>query len=78
MDYHAKVELIVNINFLDILESFQPKFRDRPTENDLDIQEEQDQEEEFFVELSEIVDKLGQWCLELFQNEEKLLPTREH
>jgi len=36
MDYPLKVELIVNLRFLDILESFDIKFRDRPSdESDL-------------------------------------------
>jgi hypothetical protein len=66
MDYPSKVELIANLKFMDILESFQPKFRDRPGEDaPLD---EQDEEEEFFTALAEISDKLGQWCLELYQN----------
>lgn len=63
MDYPQKVELIVNLGFLDILESFKIKYRERPGE---DLQEEQDEEEEFFETVSEAVDKLGQWCLELY------------
>ena len=69
------MELIVNLKFLDILESFQMKYRERQEDGDL---EEQVQEEEFFTEMSEIVDKLGQWGLELFGNHEKILPTPEH
>ena len=33
MDYPLKVELIVNLGFMDVLESFQIKFRDRPPED---------------------------------------------
>lgn len=33
MDYPLKVELIVNLGFLDILESFKIKFRERPGED---------------------------------------------
>jgi hypothetical protein len=33
MDYPSKVELIVNLKFMDILEQFQPKFRERPGED---------------------------------------------
>ena len=63
------------MNFLDILESFQMKYRERQDDGDI---EEQEQEEEFFTEMSEIVDKLGQWGLELFGNHERMLPTLEH
>ncbi|CDW81505.1 exportin-t [Stylonychia lemnae] len=77
MDYPQKVELIVNLQFLDILESFEIRFRERPSE-DSDLQEEQENEEEFFEAVSEIVDKLGQWCLEIYQNQDKLLPSVQH
>lgn len=39
MDYPQKVELIVNLKFMDILESFSIVFRDRPSEES-DLQEE--------------------------------------
>eukprot|EP00347_Sterkiella_histriomuscorum_P020494 403337586 len=68
MDYPLKVELLVNLGFLDILESFKIKYRERPSEES-DEQEEQDQEEEFFETVGEAVDKLGQWCLEIYPNE---------
>ena len=32
MDYPLKVELIVNLRFMDIIESFDIRFRDRPSE----------------------------------------------
>ncbi len=51
------------------------RYRERQEDGDL---VEQVQEEEFFTEMSEIVDKLGQWGLELFGNHEKMLPTPEH
>ena len=41
MDYPLKVELLVNLGFLDILESFKIKYRERPSEES-DEQEEQD------------------------------------
>ena len=28
--------------------------------------------------LSEIIDKLGQWCLEIFKDMDKILPSQEH
>lgn len=58
MDYPLKVELIVNLGFLDILESFKIKFRERPGE-DSEYLDEQEDEEEFFETMSEAVDKLG-------------------
>lgn len=57
------MELIVNIQFLDVLESFKIKFTDR-VEDASD--EEQENEEEFFNSVSDIVNHLGQWCLELY------------
>lgn len=76
MDYPLKIELLINLGFLDILESFKMKFRERPGE-DADA-DEVEEEEEFFELMSEAVDKLGEWCLELYQNHEKLLPSIQH
>lgn len=57
MDYPLKVELLINLGYLDILESFKMKYRERPGDDaDLDEVEE---EEEFFELLSEAADKLG-------------------
>jgi len=36
--------------------------------------EEQEEEENFFACLAEVAAKIGEWSLELYANEEKLLP----
>jgi len=59
MDYPQKIELITNLKFLDILEQFKPKFRDRPSEDSDVPLEELEEEEDFFSLISEITDKLG-------------------
>ena len=51
------------------------KYRERNENDDYD---EQMKEEEFFFILAESVNKLGQWCLDLFNKADKLLPTQEH
>ena len=66
------------MKFLDLLEQFKPRFRDRPDENSEAPLEELEEEEEFFTLIAEITDKIGQWCLEIYQNQEKMLPTQEH
>jgi hypothetical protein len=58
------------------LEGFKPKYRDRPDEEaPLDDQED---EESFFACLADVAGKLGEWCLEVYSNEEKLLPLIQH
>lgn len=41
MDYPQKVELITNLKFLDMLESFQMKYKDTSDDGDLEEQEEE-------------------------------------
>ena len=56
---------------METLDKFKMKFCDRNSEgyDDLDAQEE----EEFFETIAEIVAKLGSWCLELYQDLDKML-----
>lgn len=49
-------------------------YRERNQDRFIDEQEE---EEEFFSQLAEIVFKIGQWCLELYGHEDKLLTSPE-
>lgn len=57
MDYPQKVELIANLKLMDLLESFPIKYPERVDESD--NLEEQENEEVFFAEMSEIVDGVG-------------------
>ncbi len=56
------------MKFLEIIEQFKPRFRDRPDENSDVPLDELEEEEEFFTLIAEITDKIGQWCLEIYQN----------
>jgi hypothetical protein len=58
MDYKSKILLIDNMQFMSILESFSITCRDRPL-NDDDLNDDAEEEEEFFDSLSEIINKLG-------------------
>lgn len=75
MDYPQKVEVISGLQFLDIIESFKIKYTDRNAEDDFDKQQE---EEELFEYIADIINKLGQWCFEVYGNVPKLLPDVAH
>ena len=50
-------------------------YRDRILD---ESEEDQEEEEEFFSDVADSVFKVGQWCLEMFQNHEKMLPNPAH
>jgi hypothetical protein len=64
MDYPTKILMIKELCFLEILDLYKLKFPDRNAQNydELDAVEE----EEFFECISEAINKLGNWCLELY------------
>jgi len=68
--------MIKELGFLDTLNLYTLKFPDRNAENydDLDAAEE----EEFFECVSEAINKLGNWCLELHQDLDKMLDSSLH
>jgi hypothetical protein len=57
------------------LEAINIKFPERSDEED---QEDQKNEEEFLTAVSESVDKLGQYCLEIYGSVNALLPGLSH
>jgi hypothetical protein len=71
MDHSQKIVLITQLNFLDILEHFQIEIRD------LDINTVDDDtvknKEEFFHLMSGAINRLGQWCLEIYGKAELIL-----
>ena len=74
MDYGLKVEVLMGLEYTPLMASFVIKFRDR-LQVDGDVDE--DEEEDFFSEVSESVMRVGLWSLELFQNHDKVLTNPE-
>jgi hypothetical protein len=75
MDYTSKIQLIKVLGFLELLNNFQMKYPNRnPEGDDFDAIEE----EEFFECISEVINKLGNWCLEIFKNLDEMLPQEHH
>lgn len=70
-DHAAKIDLIQQLTFLEILEHFQLQ----NTEMDIDNYEDEAQlnEEKFFSIMAGALQKLGNWCLELIDNVKTLL-----
>lgn len=68
MDYPNKIQLLVDMGYNDLVESFQLRYLNR-----YDGSEEEEDEELFFSQLSFSVFRVGQWALELFQHQDKLL-----
>ena len=71
MDHSQKIVLINQLNFLDILEHFQIEIRD------LDINTVDDDtvknKEEFYHLMAGAINRLGQWCLEIYGKAELIL-----
>ena len=72
MDYPLKIEVLMGLEYTQLMGSFQIKYRDRQMQ-DGGVDEKQEEEEDFFAEVSESVMRIGLWSLELFQNHDKML-----
>ncbi len=75
MDYPLKIEVLVNLEYAGIMQSFKMSHRNRNLRAAL---EEQEEEEEVFAAVSESVMKMGLWSLELFQNHVLILQDPKH
>ena len=73
MDYPDKIQLLAKMGYNDLVESFQLRYRNRH-----DGSEEEEDEEHFFAQLSFSVFRVGQWALELYQHQDKLLQSPQH
>lgn len=58
-----------------MVESLDLKYRDRLVNR---LEEEQEEEEDFFSAVAFSINRVGQWCLELFMHHDKMLPSLEH
>jgi hypothetical protein len=71
MDHAQKIGLVIQLNFLEILEHFQIQNRE------LDINTVDDDfvkaQEEFFHLMSGSINRLGQWCLEIYGKADVIL-----
>jgi hypothetical protein len=65
MDYASKISIVFQLQFLDLIESFQMKYREI---NPTNYEDEQQEEEEFFSQVADAVFRLGQWSQELYSN----------
>jgi len=67
----TKIELVYQINFLEILDHFQFKH----TTLDIETVDEPEilHQEQFYHIMAGAINRLGIWCLELYQNEQTLL-----
>jgi len=72
MNHQDKINTMLKVEMLDIIEYFKNPAPDR------DLDEFDDEEDQFFHAHSEILNKLGVWILEILGNEDKLLSPDYH
>jgi hypothetical protein len=68
MDYAVKIQLILALQYLELVESFQIKHREVDPSGEDD--EEAAEEEDFFSQVADSVFRAGQWTQELYGHHE--------
>jgi hypothetical protein len=73
MDNSEKIDIILRLHFLEIIEHFNPQF----PELDIDCADDDEQlvDERFFHIMAGSINRVGIWCLELHENAGRLLPN---